>query len=584
MHSVKRQGALMPSELALVTMAVLIALVVATAVTFNLQFAQRFDNDQIATHLAQSAVQQAMAQLMGNPAWQADVSIPGPPHCSGSLTFNSSSGGPYSTNNQNGAQPTGWNGSRLLSSATVPTNYVHLVATGNCYNSQHTVEALVCVPNYTFAIASTGEVQLDNSLVGSLKSLSDFANLGSNPSLLGPGDLLTSVGSSPAVVLKNTSQVEGNVQSTGTVDVEPGSIVDGELRSPWSNTPIPSFNANDYDPAIGDVLNYQSLSSPLNGNQNLVGLSRGTGSLVVNGDLVLDNAVLYVPGNLIVNGGIRGVGSGMVAGTTTVTGGSSLSTDDCVALVSNGDVNFISADSNTYQFNGLVYTGGNFVGKQFVVLGAFVANGPAGGGNINLEGCQVYQTSSSANVSMFYPQEMVLQIASCNPPSFYNITQANSNIVTVGNFPGNGGTTYPVPWVTPEQASAHVNGLPYMGYEAADSGPWHWYDTVTVQVQKQNNLVTYLLNYKPSLGVPLPETFTSSVALGNRLAQISLTMCPDYNNPALNTAHETYAEHQAFFQNFLPPLPSGSGPNYYIAPNSFLQTQMKVRISSIIDY
>ncbi len=583
-----------------ISLALVAAFTVAASASANLQVAQRVENTQIASQLAESAVQRAMARVMGNAGWVGDINLSGPvPQSTGQLTFTPGPV-PFSTNNAASTRPNGWAGSRCLPGGAVPPKRVHLVGVGRCRNVTRTVEAVLYVPDFTVSIASNGQVRLENSLVGSLEEAADVGRLAAEPELLGPADLATNSAVPNAISLQRRSRVTGNVQACGSVDISADSSFGGELRAPWSPADLPDFDLDDYDPATGDVLNFQSMPTGILGSQSLVGLVRCDGDAAIQGDMVLDNAMVYVDGDLVVEGGVRGTGAIMVKGSTTVKGGGNLTSDDSIALLCDGDVSMIGDRPNTYQFQGLIYTRGNFVARNFTVIGAFIANGSGPGtGNVNLYDSQAYFTSLSNQVPIYYPRQLVLQIASANDPTQKVINLPDGNTIPYGMFPGSDvAQQYDIPWKTPAQAAAHVNGQPYNGWEEADGGPWHWYDTVLLEVRKEDNAFVYELRYQPN-PVPgarsYPERFDDLQELSERLAEICAIMCPDYNdgvdpsgpNPRESTDFRRYTFYPQLFAswNFNPPPPGDPVKvNFSLDPNRFLNQQDKVRVATWLEY
>lgn len=594
------RGATLATALMVISLALVAAFTVAASASANLQVAQRVENTQIASQLAESAVQRAMARVMGNAGWVGDINLNGPvPQSTGRLTFTPGAV-PFSTNNAGSTRPNGWAGSRCLPGGAVPPKRVHLVGVGRCRNVTRTVEAVLYVPDFTVSIASNGQVRLENSLVGSLEEAADVSRLAAEPELLGPADLATNSAVPNAISLQRRSRVTGNVQACGSVDISADSSFGGELRAPWTPADLPDFDLDDYDPATGDTLNFQSLPTGILSSQSLVGLVRCDGDAAIQGDMVLDNAMVYVDGDLVVEGGVRGTGAIMVKGSATVKGGGNLTSDDSIALLCDGDVSMIGDRPNTYQFQGLIYTRGNFVARNFTVIGAFIANGTGPGtGNVNLYDSQAYFTSLSNKVPIYYPRQLVLQIASANDPTQKVINLPDGNTIPYGMFPGSDvAQQYDIPWKTPAQAAAHVNGQPYNGWEGADGGPWHWYDTVLLEVRKENNAYVYELRYQPNPipgAASYPERFTDLQSLSARLADICATMCPDYNdgvdpsgpNPRESTEFRRDTFYPQLFAswNFNPPPPGDPVQvNFSLDPNRFLNQQDKVRVVTWLEY
>ncbi len=580
--------------LAIITVGLIAAFTMAANSSLNLQIAQRVENTQQASLLAESAVQAAIAELIKSGEWKGEIDEPG-----SRLTFNRDLGLPYSTNNRTGSSPDGWAGSKLLGAThAVAAERVHLVGVGTWRNVTRTVEAVVIVPNFTVSIAANGKVSLKNTVVASLKRAEDAAQAGSRPELLGPGDLATNSSDPQAIVLDERSEVTGNVQSCGGVSVRGGSKVGGEVRNPWSQSELPVFNLAEYDPNRDQKLNFQTLPA-VTGSRDLTGLTR-TSSLTVNGDLKLDNALLFVDGTLNVSGGIKGTGAVLCTGSATVRGGLSLTTDDQIALLCNGDVNLLGAEGQLFQFNGLVYTRGNFTATRFQVTGAFIANGAdADKGKVTLTGCRMLSTPTGAKVPLFIPRQMVLQIAGANTPDKLSFDMTDKNELTFGLFPGTiGGTRvrqgsqiFDIPWNTPQAALAHVNGPGGPGAQPEED-QWGWYDTAVLEVRKENDKYVYYLQYNPHPvqgAASYPERFEDRTALQERLIYISSLMCRSYTDGDQIGDTAEFRRNQYYpnvWRNFLNDPPPGDPPtaNFDFDPNRFLKEKAKIRLAARLEY
>ncbi|MEW6277064.1 MAG: hypothetical protein AB1758_00475 [Candidatus Eremiobacterota bacterium] len=598
-----RRGTALGAVLSIVSIALLAAFTVAATSSINLQVAQKVENSQMASHLAESALQEAIARLMGLSNWQGDVSLAGPvPGSTGRLTFNRGLGLPFSTNNQDGTRPNGWNRSRLLpAGGTVPAERAHLVAVGRCQNEVRTVEALVHVPNFTVSVASTGRVLLSNSLVASLKNPQDFALIDSNPGLLGPGDLATNDSSAGAITLDRGSYVTGNVQTCGTVSLLNGSRVGGEVRSPFTPADLPAFNLDEYDPAAGDVLNYQELPSDPVGDQSLVGLVRCSGNTRIQGDLRLDNALLFVDGDLEVEGGLVGTGAVLVKRDTVVRGGVNLTSDDSIALITEGDVTLDGDRPDRYEFHGLIYTRGNFSARNFTVLGAFIANGSGPGkGNITMRDSKAYFTNAGTDIAIFFPRQLVLQIASSNIPDRTDTQISDFNTKVHGKFPGtrdNPGN--PIPWRNPKDGAEHENGREDWGLPDGDDDPWHWYDTVLLEIREENDRFVFEIRYQTAGSPQVVERFNDVASVTNRLVDLCATMCPAYNdgvspdpdgdgeiaNPRETSEYRRNVFYPQLWAQFLDqPADQSVKANFWFDPNRFLKDQDKLRIAGWMEY
>lgn len=620
-------GFSLASAICVVSIGLLAVLTVATSASVNQQLLLRNENTQIAANLAESAVQQALAELMNKPTWGSNpatdfVEFNGPMADSGVLlTFDRSRGVPFGVNNQTGSNPqSAWPGSKILSLAQVPAERVHVVAVAHCRNVTRTKEAIIYVPNFAVSLAATGKVHLHHSIAGSLKDPADLARLDSDPSLLGPGDLATNCNLSDSVVLESNSKVAGNLQSRGDVRVEAGSLVGGEVRRFYESTTMPAFQFDEYDPKRGDVLNYRDVPTGLQPAGTFNGLARCDGSVVIDGDLVLDDCLFFVTGDLTVKGGLRGSGAVVVKGKTQVEGGANLASDESVALLSRGDVRLLGTSGNSYTFQGLVYTRGNFTARYFTVLGGFVADGEAGNGNVDLHESRFLQNNQSIKVDLFHPIELVLQLAAptaiytpgvpdtfegkllTTDPLYRTVTNPPTledppNVVSVRYSPASGQQTPAAPnphlYKNPGLA-ARFNNVP------DGDGQWQWWSPVEVEIHREvvngTSQLTYYLQYTENATFHTQRYLTRD-ALLNAIADLQEAKTRAYTNE-INEGQNgaaapeesrinRIAAHKALLEGWEQKNLISNGAttaNFTFDANRFLQQKDKVRISATIDY
>lgn len=640
-----KKGSSLAGALCVIGVALLAVLTVGTTASANVQMLLRSENAQTASLLADSAIQQALAELMKDPSWgtaQATTKIEyaGPVEQSDvRLTFNRTAGVPYCTRNDVDNFQPGWPGSKLLRDAKVPGKRVHLVAVAHCRNVTRTREAVVYVPNFTLSLGASGKVHLIDSMVGALDSADgiDVQAIIADPSKLKPGDLGTNSSDSQAALLENGSRVAGNLQAQGGITVLDTSIVGGEVRRFNQATELPHFDFELYDPRRDSVLNYNTLPAGVVGDQNLTGIVRCDGpSVTVNGDLNLDNCLLYVDGNLRVTGSVRGSGAAIVTGSATVQGGSGLTSADSVALLTKGDLNLVSTNTSKYMFQGLVYTRGNFRARNFTVVGGFVADGltPAQG-NIDMEGCLAIRVPFMTKVDIYFPLQINLQFPSTiNPMAIEDPAQ-----------PGIGGGLIDIPGPGPDIAfgrnpalKAYKNGqwldlnndplegteIPHnaAGFPAADpsqmknpgegaktspapdpddpSNSWRWWQPVVLQITRETingqQQYVYTLSYEEN-NVPITERFTDPESFIARTSVLGTQKCLSYYD-----APDTPAVHEAWYRSMLAGVnPDGTirrgweNINEYktednrlatfsFDPNRFLKESDKLRLSAWTEY
>lgn len=530
----------MAGVLIIVSVALMAALTIGTSASFNVGLLQHSENARTASLLADSAIQQAIAELMRDPLWGSNaatdrIAYSGPVEDSQvTLTFEPSGSQPYSTNNASDGPVDGWPRARLLTSGRVPAERVHLVAVARCRNLTRTREAVIHVPSYTVSLASTGKVTLNGSLVGSLKQPNDLDNLSSDPELLGPGDLATNSDDALSVTLSSGSRVTGNVQSRGNVTVESGSTVGGEVRPQYSAADIPIIDIDEYDPARRDPdhpdpqspLIVRNFSPGMHGHETVTGLSRCSGSTSVNGDLTLDNCLFFVDGNLTVTGAIRGQGAVIVKGNTRVEGGATVASNDNIALLSRGDVTLDGSASVAYTFQGMIYTQGNFTARHFTVVGAFIAaSDTPGNGNVDLHGTRIFHTPVATQVDIYLPFQQTLQFASViNDPTLEDIPIAGGNAFSYGR--------------SPIQATGSVPpGRPVSEYETPalgavfnnPAGSWDWWNPAALEIRRESDGFVYELRFTEG-GAQAVHTFGTRAEAVNFIVAYHQTHCPGYHD------------------------------------------------------
>lgn len=348
----------------------------AEAVIFHLQFANSLNTEHEARNLAQAAVHEALAELLTSDQYGRNSTPPlivagdgDPSRNYGIVSFVADGRVPRSLNNLGSLnQITGSTGHG------VPGNTVHLVGRGRSGSSERTVEVLFYRPPFPKAMSSSGPIVASNARVTGLKA--DTAYPPSDPNNLVPGSLQSNSnkrGTTPAIKVINC-QISGDVAAVGDVQVDAGSQVDGEIRMHGDPQPIPKI---DVTARINDIKNADGtelLSGTIPGRK--VGWYCGcpSGDLTINGDLDLENGVLWANENLTITGGVKGNGLVLCGGKVTIQKGCTLDADNLVALAAKGDVTLEGADRSDYFFQGLVYTNGNFSAEHLTVLGAVIAD------------------------------------------------------------------------------------------------------------------------------------------------------------------------------------------------------------------
>ncbi len=285
-----------------------------------------------------------------------------------------------------------------------------------------TRQAMVFLPPYyPYVMASSGPI--DNSAggleVASLQNstTSPPPSLATTPtSQLQPGNMGSLSNAAQAIILGPNSLITGNVESQGGVNVLPpglnvpgGTQVDGEVQ-PNSEPPgLPNIAL--IDPTSG-IPGVTTLGSSLSGT-TLSGANTSPGSLTVtSGDLDLDDAVLYVNGDLnISQGGITGIGALFVTGNVNVATAAQVSATNQQVLMCGGDVKLNGVSQQASAFQGLVYTAGSFTAKNITLYGTFLDNSTTPGAKMTLANVSAGLAPQYQSLSFTMTQTVVVNTA-----------------------------------------------------------------------------------------------------------------------------------------------------------------------------
>lgn len=495
-----RRGSVLGTVIMVIGLALLAAMVVASSATFSLTAVQRIGNGQTASNLAESAVNQAMAKLMDDPKACPEIHLADvsglPKGAEGVITFDRSQ--PFfSTNNFTGKSPQGWH-------RTVPTGCVQLVAMGRCNGVVRHIEVLAHIPTFPTALGVSGQLTLTDSLVGGVdKGEVGWSNgqVTYDPSKLKPGDVASD--NDKVLTVGANTTVTGNVQARGGVVKAPSATIDGEVRSPWSAAPLPKISVEDYDPSKRDDIFYQTLTPPAAGYDtlNLTGVSLVKGNFVANGPVTLDNAVLFVKGDLTVSGGLSGLGAVFVTGNVTLLGGASLTTDDTMALIAGGNVTMRGTDRNKNTFCGMVYTGGTLDLEHITLLGTFIQNSDNPDATAVIKHCNILYSATRADPQFFFP--VALATKSISPISDAGASDiVDQPLGPLHVFSGNAGGGSINPWQVVLQ--------PHPSAPPGHTNAWSGADEGLIFVQRRHGQTTFTYvwrgRYPPDRGGgPLPH-------------------------------------------------------------------------------
>ncbi len=444
------------------------------AVCSNLRFSRLSEDGFQAQCAADSAIAQAIERLVNKQDFgthQESLAFPPQPSATPSalLTFSSaaasSSKQPCSFNNFASGTPNAPPGG----GPQVAANCAWLVARGNCNGVPRTQQAMVFLPNYfPYVMASSGPIDNQNgglvvARVAGTYNLANLPNIATAQLL--PGDLGSLSAAGTAVHLGPNSLITGNVSSNGGI-ILGGATVLGSVN-PSSNPPgLPQLSFSDptaNEPGV--VTLGSSVSSP-----SLSGFdSAPNGLTVTQGDLALDDAILYVKGDLdIQNGGISGIGALYVDGNVNVTQMAQLQASSQQVLFCTGDVTLGGAGKSQSAFSGIVYTQGSFSASDLTLCGTFINNSSNPSATMTLTDCAatlvppLQQMSIVVTVTIpapppppnppappaIGPPSVFVQpggYGTCNTP----VTDPNSAQTLTQAYQHNGGTAYSITAYTP---------------------------------------------------------------------------------------------------------------------------------------
>lgn len=318
----------------------------------------------------------------------------------GRLTFNPSQAAlwkiDYSTNNLDNSNSTvGYNPAQ-----PVPKAALQLIATGSVRGVTRRVETVLYVPPFPYAIASAGAFQADLALtLGSLNHAASVTDIKAvdNRDLL-PASLAANEAGSDALKVGPGSDIVGDVKSAGGILVDSTSVVGGAIKAYSGTISIPKETITAYDPEANAKPGLQFVTPGDVARPTYRGYVKVKGNLAVTGGLKLDNGALYVDGNLTVSGGIQGSGAVFVTHNLSLSGNTSMTTDNTVAVMSGGDVNITGNGSSASSFQGLLYNEGNFNASSVSLIGTFIQNKPEG--KVTLKNTHVTQVQDTADMQI----------------------------------------------------------------------------------------------------------------------------------------------------------------------------------------
>ncbi|MEW6283528.1 MAG: hypothetical protein AB1758_33265, partial [Candidatus Eremiobacterota bacterium] len=406
----QRRGTLLGTVLLVCIAGLFTVLAFCFTTLYNFTHTKRLENRMRAQEQADQVLEYAFDRLKQQPAFgkagapgstlERTVSQAGA-EVTGRVTFDPEAARqlriPLSVNNLEG------NASVLgVDGIAVPAHAAHVVAVGESGGVRSRVDYLVHMPRFPYVIAASGRVQSRGGLlVASTESLSPGGQ-NFNAAELSPGHLLCNSPEARAVALSGAAtRVTGDVRCAGGVQLLGGARVEGELRQRATPEVLQRVDLESYDPAgRAGLVPLQEVY----GSRTLRGFGRRQGDLVCTGNLALENALLYVTGNLTVQGTITGKGVVVVLGQTRLEGGAFLSGSNLCAVLSRGNLTVSGNGQGRDRsfFRGLIYTEGDLTARDVTLVGALVGHGGPGSG-MQLDNVNAVHDPAAVKVEIDYP-------------------------------------------------------------------------------------------------------------------------------------------------------------------------------------
>lgn len=403
------RGMSLMSALLLVTIVVIIATVMAAVFTLNINITNRVSNGSVALSEAEAGISEVLYQIshkdnieqdgnQENPkiTWGLDgetlrsTITPGmrPDEAYHVVTFDTGSSFPYSTNNTTLDNDSGYNG------RVVPDGMLHIISTGYCKGQYRTIECVIEKPPFPFGLATSGPINsVDPIRVLGTTSQASYEDgetdrpghiLCNSPEgvVIGAGD---GEGEGDGDETKGTF-ISGFVKSVGPVSIAQPATVRGGIRSHAEATTLTDIKIEDFnlDNPIDDGKVPEGVITLVDNEYDkdqvldVMYKYLGGGTLKYNGKIELQQAMLWVDGNLEIAGPVTGEGLIVATGYVKIFKGADLNGTDKMALIAGGDVTLGQEGglAAANHFSGLVYTEGDLDAKNITVVGNAVANSP----------------------------------------------------------------------------------------------------------------------------------------------------------------------------------------------------------------
>ena len=398
--SKQRRGMSLANTLVASSVLVTLAFATVSLVVSQLTLTTRLDNKKLARDLAESAASDCLAQIVQDPRWSGDsqIALGGASGGWGRASFSAATAKAWgilaSTNNLNSDVP----GQSQADGNSLPAASLQLISFGNYRGQRLRVSQLIVIPPFKYALSSTGEITSNGGLtVGSVEDPALLAD-GFDSLLddqLKAGHIAGNKSGADSVTLNATQSrpvlIKGEVDSAGNVTKTSHAKVLGGVRENREPVPLPDIVVKDYDPI--DRSDVVKLSDSTQTRLTVDTPIRQKGDLKITSGLEMTKGYLYVDGDLDVYGGITGKGAIFATGDIKIHGVSTFGANNQQAIVAHGDVRIEGQGRNQSTFQGVIYTEGDFHGKDITLVGSLVANksssGSQDGSQMTLDSCNV---------------------------------------------------------------------------------------------------------------------------------------------------------------------------------------------------
>lgn len=404
----KQRGISLGSTLLVVSLVACLGMAMASLSMTHLNLSSRTLNAARARDLARAVTALAIERIQSDPTFGTEagqertltVAFAEDPAGDGWLSFDQDEatllGRATSLNNLAGASSVTAPDGRV-----VPAEGVYLVAVGTFRGVSRRVVTMLHVPAFPYAAASDGPIiSQGNLLVGAVE---EDAPAPGTPEDLLPANLLSNAPGDGSMVLGPDSTITGDLLAAGAIELD-GTEVLGQVLPHADPQPLPRIALDDYDPLLtGQAFSalegsYSSPDRPL----MFSGVLRRQGDVVIEADVDLRGAVLFVDGNVTIRGGLEGRGLLASTGSLTVERHTDMQAGDQLALLVGGKVDLRGRGRHSSTLRGLVYSEGGLEARQLTLRGTLISNRgeAAEGSQVQLEQAALLRDDTLTRVAV----------------------------------------------------------------------------------------------------------------------------------------------------------------------------------------